>query len=251
MEPETNLITGIEALARWDHPEFGHVGPAEFISLAESIGVIDQLTDWVLVRVSKDLVNENLEGVRVGINVSPVELHNPNTASRILNIIHEYGMSPTQFEVEITESSLLNNFDRAREILDNLQEHGVLVALDDFGTAYSSLNLLLEIPVDTIKIDKSFVAGIHNAPHNQAVVGAIVQMGQSMGKRVIAEGVETINERDCLTRLGCREIQGFLYSKPLTLKELISYKERFGFISMADEETLTQSRLRRLRMVNQ
>ena len=250
VESETNLITGVEALARWDHPEFGNASTIEFITLAENIGVIDQLTDWVLTRVCKDISNGNLEGIRVGVNVSPIELHDINTADRILNIIRENKVSPTQLEVEITESSLLENFEKARTILEKLQDYGVLVALDDFGTAYSSLNLLLNIPVDTIKVDRSFVTGIHNAPYNQAVVSAIIQMSQSMGKRVVAEGAETTNERDCLTMLGCREIQGYLYSKPLTLEEFIAYKERFGVFDLSGEATLTQSRLKRLRMVN-
>ena len=251
VESDTNLITGVEALARWNNHEFSDVGPMEFISIAESIGVIDQLTNWMLTRVCKDIKNGNLEGMRVSINVSPIELHDPSTADRILNIIRDNGVSPTQLEIEITESSILNNFERARDILENLQDHGVLVALDDFGTAYSSLNLLLEIPVDTIKIDRSFVAGIQNAPYNQAVVSAIIQMAQSMGKRIVAEGAETTKERDCLTMLGCREIQGYLYSKPLSLEELISYKEKFGVFNLDSEETLTQSKLKRLRIVNE
>ena len=224
----TQKVTGVEALARWHHPDLGHVGPTEFIMVAENIGVIDKLTDWVVRRVCRDIKQGGFEDVRVSINVSPIEFGDPGTADRIMKIVTECGVSPTQLEVEITESSVLDNFELAGKILSQLQDQGMLVALDDFGTAYSSLNLLLEIPVDVIKIDRSFVTDIQAAPGNQAVVQAIMHMAAAMNKQVVAEGVENTLERDCLNQLGCQEIQGYLYSKPIPYDELTAFISEMG-----------------------
>ncbi len=223
IDSRTNTLTGLEALARWDHPELGRIGPLEFITVAENIGVIDRVTDWVLTRACRDIQRLGFKNLRVSINVSPIELHHPKTAERILQNIRSSGVDPGQIEVEIVESSVLNNFDMARQILGELQQANVQVALDDFGTAYSSLNLLLEIPVDVIKIDRSFITDIQDAPNNRAVVRAIIQMCDSMGKRVLAEGVEHTRERDCLSDLGCYEIQGYLYAKPMPMDELVEF----------------------------
>ncbi|MFK7915471.1 MAG: EAL domain-containing protein [Pseudomonadales bacterium] len=236
----TGAVTGVEALARWHHPELGHVGPMEFITVAEHIGVIDQLTNWVLRKVCTDIRSGVLGPVRVSINVSPLELCDPNTGNRLLEIIEQCGIFPTQIEVEITESSVLENFDLTRSILSQLQEEGVHVALDDFGTAYSSLNLLLEMPVDVIKIDRSFVTDIQHAEGNQAVVRAIIQMADAMRKRVVAEGVENTDERDCLSQMGCREIQGYLYSKPMAFSDLVSYVAKKGTAAPRSNERKLQ-----------
>lgn len=233
VDPQTNKVTGVEALARWHHPELGHVGPLEFITVAEQIGVIDKLTDWVLARVCRDIRAGELGNVRISVNVSPIELCDSRSGQRLLNIVNNSGVSPNQIEVEIVESSVLNNFELTRSILSELQDAGIMVALDDFGTAYSSLNLLIEIPVDVIKIDRSFVAEIQHAPENRAVVQAIVQMAKSMGKRVVAEGVETQQELDCLMSLGCREIQGYFFSKPIPYAELIDYVRVNGLANAA------------------
>ncbi len=229
-------VTGVEALARWHHPELGHVGPMEFITVAEHIGVIDQLTNWVLTRVCRDIKSGALGSLRVSINVSPLELCDPLTGDRLLKIVRDCGVMPEQIEVEITESSVLNNFDLTRTILGQIQDEGILVALDDFGTAYSSLNLLLEIPVDVIKIDRSFVTDIQSAKGNQAVVQAILQMAESMNKRVVAEGVENNEERDCLSRLGCYEIQGYLYSKPMVFADLCKFVQKMGISASGKHE---------------
>ncbi len=224
----TNQVTGVEALARWHHPEMGHVGPMEFITVAEQIGVIDKLTDWVLARVCQDIRSGGLGDLRVSVNVSPIELCDANRAQQLLDIVQQRGVSPNQIEVEIVESSVLNNFELTRSILSELQQAGILVALDDFGTAYSSLNLLIEIPVDVIKIDRSFVSKIQYAAENRAVVKAIIQMAESMGKRIVAEGVETQEELDCLISMGCQEIQGYFFSKPIPYPQLVTYVQERG-----------------------
>lgn len=233
VDAQTNRVTGVEALARWHHPELGHVGPLEFITVAEQIGVIDKLTDWVLARVCRDIRVGELGNLRVSVNVSPIELCDSHRGQQLLNIVQNSGISPEQIEVEIVESSVLNNFELTRTILSELQQAGIMVALDDFGTAYSSLNLLIEIPVDVIKIDRSFVAEIQNAAENRAVVQAIVQMAKSMGKRVVAEGVETQQELDCLISLGCREIQGYFFSRPVPYAELVDYVQVNGLATAA------------------
>lgn len=224
----TNKITGAEALARWNHPEIGAVSPREFVAVAENIGLIHDLTNYVLSRVCEDLSTDALDDMAVSVNVSPVELYDPDTADRILRIVRDRNISTGRLEVEITESSLLKNFTQARETLVKLRDAGVLVVLDDFGTAYSSLNLLVEMPVDVVKIDRCFVTNVHQTPSNRAVTRAIVQMARAMSKRVVAEGVETVDERDCLLALGCREIQGFLYSKPVSFEELRSLVAQVG-----------------------
>ncbi len=234
----TGQVSGVEALARWAHPELGQIGPMEFITVAEQIGVIDRLTDWIIGQVCRDLAASGLSELRVSVNVSPLELCDPATAGRILSNISASGARPEQLEVEITESSMLDNFDLARDILGELRHAGVQVALDDFGTGYSSLNLLLEMPVDVIKIDRSFVRDIQEAHGNQAVVRAILHMAQSMEKAVVAEGVEHEFERDCLVRMGCKEIQGYLYSRPLPLAELRSFIDRHGLYRRQQSDDL-------------
>ena len=228
---KSKKVTGVEALVRWNHPELGQVGPMEFVTVAEHIGVVDQLTNWVLRRVCENIKQGLLGDLRVSVNVSPLELCDPTTGDRLLKIIKECNIPSERIEVEITESSVLNNFELARSILSQLQATGVQVALDDFGTAYSSLNLLLEIPVDVIKIDRSFITDIQTAPNNQAVVGAIIQMAHSMHKTVVAEGVEQYSECDCLATLGCEEIQGYFFSKPLSVEDLVLYIGEHGTVS--------------------
>lgn len=224
----TGAVTGFEALARWHHPEYGQISPLEFIALAEQTGVITHLTDLVLTRVCSDIKVGLLGQSRVSVNVSPIELGDPQTAGRLLDIVRQCEVSPQRIEVEIAESSVLKNLELTRSILSEWQSCGILVALDDFGTAYSSLNLLVAIPFDVIKIDRSFVLDIQQAPENRAVVHAILQMAESMGKRVVAEGVETQEELDCLTALGCQEIQGFFFSQPMPAPQVQAYIDQFG-----------------------
>ena len=242
----TRRVSGVEALVRWNHHEFGAVGPTEFITIAENIGVIDQLTDWVLARVCDDIAAGGFEGLRVSVNVSPLELYDLGTADRLIRTINERNVSPRSIEIEITESSILNNFDLARRILVRLQEEGLLVVLDDFGTAYSSLNLLLEIPVDVIKVDRCFVTELQDARDNRAVVRAIIEMARSMGKRVVAEGVQTIKERDCLILLGCREMQGFYYSEALPIDKLRAYITEHGVLDLAELRRPTAQQLEKI-----
>ena len=223
IELSSGRLTGLEALVRWEHTQLGRVGPMEFVAVAEQIGLIDQLTNWVVKKVCEHFNAGVLQGIRVSVNVSPIELHDAYTSERLMSIMRANNVAPSSFEIEITETSMLNNFDLARSILDELRGAGVTVALDDFGTGYSSLNLLREMPVDVIKIDRSFVTQIHETFENQAVVGSIVRMAKTMGKRIVAEGVENIHERDCLIELGCDEIQGYFHAKPMELDDLQTY----------------------------
>jgi len=213
----TDRIVGAEALVRWVHPTRGLVPPGEFIPLAETTGLIVQVGAWVLEQACSQAAiwqRAGLEPFRLAVNVSAREF-TPSLPGRVAETLARYQLDAEWLELEITESTLMHDFERVTAIMDDIHQLGVALSLDDFGTGYSSLSYLKRFPIDTLKIDRSFTTGIPDDQSDCAIAGTIVSMAQQLGLRVIAEGVETLEQLAFLRASGCDEVQGYLYSKPL------------------------------------
>jgi EAL domain-containing protein (putative c-di-GMP-specific phosphodiesterase class I) len=214
----TSEVTGFEALLRWRHEEFGAMGPAQFVPMLEDLGLIGAVGDWALRRACREAVRWIGRGapfVPIAVNVSAKQLCDPAFAPSIASILAATGARASQLEIEITESALMEDVAQAARTLMLVRELGVRVAMDDFGVGQSSLAYLKRLPVDAIKIDRSFVADVASRPQDGAIVRAIIDLGRSLGLTVIAEGVETIRQRAFLIANGCDEIQGHFVSAPL------------------------------------
>jgi diguanylate cyclase (GGDEF)-like protein len=222
----TGAIVGCEALLRWHHPERGWIAASEFIPIAEETNLINALGEWVLRRACNDAASWP-EAVKVAVNVSPMQLKNRALALIVVGALAEAHLAPRRLELEITEAVRMGD-DDAASILRELRSLGVRIALDDFGTGYSSLAYLLKFPFDKIKIDRSFIEGIASAGGSLPIVEAIIDIAGSQHMTTTAEGVETEEQLTALRSLGCTEIQGYLFSKPLPqthLLELLSQNE--------------------------
>ena len=215
-------LVGMEALVRWQHPNLGLLYPNEFIHLAEDSGLIIPLGDWVF-RVAclqnKAWQDAALVPMRLAVNFSARQFQQPSFISRVEEILKETNLDPTWLELEITESSIMKDPDKAIERLLELKMMGIKVAIDDFGTGYSSLNYLKRFPIDTLKIDRSFVSDLCKDPHDTAIVRAIITLGHALDLTVIAEGVETREQLESLKELECDVVQGFLFSKALSSED--------------------------------
>ncbi|MEK4667698.1 EAL domain-containing protein [Niallia sp. FSL R7-0271] len=225
-QPQFNIITGeifgVEALLRWKHPQFGFVSPAEFIPIAEETNLIIPIGDWVIKEASRQMMEWNKQGIndiKMSINISPRQFHCQDFAEIISNFAKEYSLNTKMFELEITESTL-QNIDLSLNILHKLKSLGFNISIDDFGKGYSSLSYLKYLPIDTIKIDKTFVDDITDPVHKGSLVKAIIDMGHNMNFSVIAEGIENEEQLDFLKVNHCVLGQGFYYSKPLPRQEI-------------------------------
>lgn len=206
-------IYGYEALVRWFHPLRGSVPPTEFIPVAEKIGLINQLGEWVL-RTACEAAASWSSPLKVSVNVSPVQLMNSSLTDTVVTILRTTGLDPYRLDLEITESDVFNENTRSLEILSQLRELGVQISIDDFGTGYSSLSRLSYFPFDKIKIDRSFVINIPDQKDDLDIVRLIISMGKSLHMRIVAEGVETEEQLQSLRKLGCDLVQGYLIGKP-------------------------------------
>jgi len=216
---DTGEAVGHEALLRWRHEQRGLLAPGEFLDVGEDSGLIEQI-DWQLyARVVEDIARHHALPGYVAINVSPRHFRAPDFAARLLALVEGAGVAPQRLRVEITEVALLDDAPRTLESLALLRRHGVLAQLDDFGTGFSALSYLHRFPIASLKIDRSFVAGLESEAANEsvAVIRAIVALASSLGIELIAEGVETRHQRDRLIELGCTHAQGFLFSPPVPL----------------------------------
>jgi diguanylate cyclase (GGDEF)-like protein/PAS domain S-box-containing protein len=214
----SGVLTGFEALVRWRHPELGVVPPAEFIGLAEETGCIAEIGRWVLGAACAQGARWQREGfapLSVAVNVSARQFASDDLVAQVAGALEQSGLAPQHLELEITESVLAQSVARAAQMLADLRALGVRLALDDFGTGYSALAHLKHFPIDTLKVDRAFVAGLPHNSADAAIARAIIAMGRSMRLVVVAEGVETIEQRDFLVAHGCDEVQGFLLSPPL------------------------------------
>ena len=216
LDMRTRQVTGVEALLRWSHPEMGNISPAKFIPLAEETGLIIPIGRWVLRSACLQNVAWQRQGVApisVAVNLSPRQFLDTNLLATLDEILAESGIRPELLQLEITESMVMLNVERAVELLDAIQSRGVRLAIDDFGTGYSSMSMMKRFPIDTIKIDRSFIKDIPDDCEDKAITEAIIQMGKALGLTVVAEGVETEQQRAFLGLHGCDEMQGFLFSK--------------------------------------
>jgi diguanylate cyclase (GGDEF)-like protein/PAS domain S-box-containing protein len=228
-QPLVNLQTGnidsFEALLRWDDPERGVVPPAEFIPLAEETGLILTIGEWVIgeaLRQNRRWQDAGMPLIPISVNLSPRQFRQRDLPERIRAILAETGQPAHLLEIEITESTLLHDIEAAIEMLRALNIMGVRLAIDDFGTGYSSLNHLKRLPVHKLKIDQSFVQDLGTGGDDEAIVNAIISLGHAMDMSVLAEGVETGVQLNALDKLGCRQYQGFLFSRPLPADEVVA-----------------------------
>jgi len=209
---------GMEALVRWQHPVHGLIPPATFIPLAEESGVIYQLGRWVLRTACQQLVawsaDPQRELLTVSVNVSGRELQQADYVERVVEILQSTGVNPLWLKLELTESMFVGDIDGIIEKMQALRAQGIGLSVDDFGTGYSSLSYLRRLPIDEIKLDKSFLDGALANPKAAALVKSIISVGLDMGLQVVAEGVETVAERNFLKANGCREFQGYLFGRP-------------------------------------
>jgi predicted signal transduction protein with EAL and GGDEF domain len=211
-------IVVCEALVRWRHPERGLIAPNHFIPIAEETSLIIQLGDWVLRQACRDAARWTK--ACIAVNLSPVQFRNPNLIASVKAALEQAGLPAQRLELEITESVLLQNSETTRETLLELRNLGIKISLDDFGTGYSSLSYLRSFPFDKIKIDRSFVSELGTSKDSLAIVRAVAGLGKSLGMVTTAEGVETADQLDLLSREGCTQAQGYLISKPRPIAEV-------------------------------
>lgn len=232
-QPQVDLhnhkVVGLEALLRWQHPELGVVSPAKFIPLAEETGLIHSIGYWVLetaARQAKIWIASGLEFGAVAVNVSGRQFQTGNLVSEVELILTKVGLPAENLELEVTESFIMQQQQAAITQLNELRMHGLSLAIDDFGTGYSSLSYLKRFPIHKLKIDQSFVHDLPSSPDDAAISNAIIALSKSLGLTTIAEGVETEEQAKFLAELGCREAQGYFYSRPLTAEQAEDFCKR-------------------------
>ena len=219
----TGKIIGLEALLRWNHPEMGMILPNTFIHLAEMNGTINSIGEWVLktaIRQNKLWQDNGYPHLRMAVNLSVIQFNNPRFVNSVEHILQETGMKPEYLELEITESIATKEAGNIVDILNQLKQLGVSISIDDFGTEYSSLNRLKELPIDRIKIDMQFVQGIEGNEKDQAITKVIINLAKGLGLEVVAEGVETAPQLEFLNQRMCDEVQGYYYYKPMPAEEI-------------------------------
>jgi diguanylate cyclase (GGDEF)-like protein/PAS domain S-box-containing protein len=229
-QPRIDLVSGrvssLEALARWHHPGLGWIEPTRFIAIAERAGLVGRLGEWVLRKACNDLAELSRLGFRdlgLSVNVSHCQLAEPQLASNVREILAEFGIEPQRLELELTETAIARNAEQAVTIMESLEASGIGVAIDDFGTGYSSLSRLKRFPVRTIKIDRSFVETLPHDQEDVAIALAIIAMAKRLRMRVVAEGVETTDQREFLRRNQCDQAQGFLFSRAVPFTKIVEY----------------------------
>ncbi len=226
IDVKTRRVVGAEALLRWFNPKLGQVSPANFIPLAESLGMITDIGWWVMKRVCHDLKEwEDKDSMPdyISLNVSSYQLRQAELVTNVAQVLAESGLEANKLELEITESALLENTDNSQLVFDALHEMGLRIAIDDFGTGYSSLSYLRKFPFDTLKIDRAFINDIPNDIEANQLVDAIISMANAMNLRVVAEGVENPQQVEFLQELDCHLVQGFYFAKPMPLSQLKAF----------------------------
>ena len=226
-QPQVNVVTGeivgIEALVRWQHPEYGLLAPADFISIAEESGLIGDIGECLFRKACMDLkdwYSKGLPKVRLAVNLSALEVVKQSFVENIISVLKEYDLPGSCLEIEITESVILNDLEHVIQRLRKLSSYGITIAIDDFGTGYSSLSYLQQLPINTLKIDRSFLKDVASKHEGSSIVAAIIAMAQGLNLNTIAEGVETEGQKHYLESLGCDDMQGYLFSQPVIAKEM-------------------------------
>jgi diguanylate cyclase (GGDEF)-like protein len=223
IEVATGQINGVEALLRWSHPDLGDLPPMKFIPLAEETGLIIPIGRWVMrTACAQNMAwqRQGLPVIAMAVNLSPRQFQDDNLLRDVDDVLKETGMPAHLLQLEITESMVMQNVSRAIKLLGEIQDRGVRLAIDDFGTGYSSMSLMKQFPIDTIKIDRSFVRDLAESPQDRAIATAIITMGKALGLTVVAEGVETTEQNTFLRGLLCDELQGYLFSKPVPPQDI-------------------------------
>jgi len=221
----TNQVTGVEALIRWNHPKMGFISPEKFIPIAEETGLIIEIGSWILQAAceqNKKWQEDGYAPIRMAVNLSVRQLYADNLVNTIEKILEKTGLETKWLELEITESDVMENSDIAIDILKRISRMGIQISLDDFGTGYSSLSYLKNLPINTVKIDRSFVSNISCDRSDTEIATAIIAMSHALDLKVIAEGVETLEQMEVLMKIKCDEIQGYLFSRPLPAEEVVS-----------------------------
>jgi len=233
-QPQINLQTGqitqMEALIRWQHPKLGLLSPQTFIPLAEENGLIVPIGEWVLQTACAQMKHWHdmgMENLRMAVNLSAHQFQQPNLVEQITQILQNNGMNPEHLELEITETAFMKDVEVARVLLHLLREMGIRIALDDFGTGYSSMYYLREFPLNSLKIDRSFIRDLGQSSQAIAIIDAIITLGRGLNLNVVAEGVETVEQREQLRSLHCQEMQGYLCSLPLDTEDATTFLQRY------------------------
>jgi len=225
----SNKIVGLEALIRWNHPKIGIVSPAQFIPVAEETGLIIPIGEWVLRTACEQMLQwhqEGFEDLRLSVNISGIQLHQSDLVSFIEKTIIDLNYPASSLVLEVTESTLMKNLDNTKNQLIHLKNLGITISLDDFGTLYSSLNYLKSLPLDILKVDRAYIRDMQADKKDLEIVKTIIKLGHSLKMKVLAEGVENQLQLQLLQKQKCDEVQGFYFSKPLTVEELdLHFKE--------------------------
>jgi len=222
----TGEVVGAEALVRWTHPVRGPIPPAQFIALAEESGYIEQLGQWIVQQACRQMrawTDAGLALPRVSVNVSPRQFRRKGFLDFLQRTVRDAGIPAESIEIEVTEGLLMDRGEAAEALLKALAEAGHRIALDDFGTGFSSMSYLNRFPVHTLKIDRAFIVNLAQGGDAEAIVAAIIAMAHALGKEVVAEGVERLDQQATLRRLGCELVQGFLHAPALPAAELAAF----------------------------
>ena len=242
----SEAVTGFEALVRWDHPEHGPVSPVQFIPLAEEIGLINEIGEWVMKTACEEAVKWP-DQVAVAVNLSPVQFRSHSLPATVRAVLSETGLPAKRLELEITEGVFLSNDEHVHEMIGNLKKIGVKLALDDFGTGYSSLSYLQRVPFDKIKIDRSFVTGASDPEgRNAALIRAMVGLAADLKMQTTAEGVETPEELQLVRDLGCSLVQGYIFGKPMPAEEALELAKK-GAATLPAQFPPREARMRIIR----
>jgi predicted signal transduction protein with EAL and GGDEF domain len=228
-ELASGKIIGAEALLRWNNPNLGVISPDSFIPIAEETGVIVKIGYYVFEEACRTYMYWAEKGVdiqRIAINLSSVQLQQENIYEQLMNIIHKVGISPSNIEIEITERLIMDNSSQNLLIFESLRKEGCKISIDDFGTGYSSMSYMKSFPLDTIKIDKSFITDLPDDTHDAEVSKAIIALSKSLGYEVIAEGIETLEQEKFLIAHHCDIGQGYYFAKPMTRQNFISFYQQ-------------------------
>jgi EAL domain-containing protein (putative c-di-GMP-specific phosphodiesterase class I) len=217
LDARTGMIEGVEALLRWQHPERGLMGPAEFLWLAEVTGMTNAVDLWVLKTACREVSEWHKDGsdVRVAVNLSARPFQRPDLLDRIQEVLAETGLPPSMLQLEITETLAMQNAEASQSVLRGLKELGIRIAIDDFGTGYSSLSYLTTLPIDILKVDRSFVSGLGTNRGSAEITAAVISLAHSLKLDVVAEGVENETQLEILRNQGCNKVQGYLFSPPI------------------------------------
>ncbi|MGC1307383.1 MAG: EAL domain-containing protein [Phormidesmis sp.] len=240
-QPQVDLISGqwigLEALVRWQHPTLGIIPPVRFIPIAEETGLIEPIGNWVLKTACAQYRRWHCMGfpkLRLAVNLSPRQFHRSHLVRSVVQILNATGFDPRDLELEVTESAAMQDVNAAIEVLKKLSLAGIQIAMDDFGTGYSSLSVLKHFPLDTIKIDRSFVMDLVNSPSDAAIAATIIALAKGLNFKVLAEGIETPEQIDVLTGMGCDYAQGYWFSRPLNVGQIDDLLSEGKFFEVAN-----------------